>query len=157
MACINGLGALQHMTTHCCETLSRTATHCIKLYHAATQKEHTIGLGALQCTAPLYNTLYRTAAHSSTLQHTAEHCLTLQHNVTNCITLQHRWDTLLALATAISTTYSSTLHQVNSATHCNTLQHTATHCHTLPHTATHCNTLQHTATPCNTLEHTATH
>jgi len=33
---------------------------------------------------------------------------------------------------------------VDTATHCNTLQHTATHCNTLQHTATHCNTLQHT-------------
>jgi len=65
----------------------------------------------------------------------------------------------------------------NTATHCNTLQHTVTHlciCHhdTLSctagkythvismfhvYTATHCNTLQHTATHCNTLQHTAAH
>ena len=44
--------------------------------------------------------------------------------------------------------------QVDSATHCNTLQHTAAHCSTLQHTTTHCNTLQHTATHCNTLQHT---
>ena len=66
----------------------------------------------------------------------------------------------------------------NTATHCNTLQHTttsmctdigeapsrfscaatlqhaATHCNTLQHTATHCNTLQNT---CNTLQHTTTY
>ena len=46
---------------------------------------------------------------------------------------------------------------LNTATHCNALQHTATHCNILQHTATHCNTLQHTATYCNTLQHTATH
>jgi len=65
----------------------------------------------------------------------------------------------------------------NTATHCNTLQHTATHCKTrcnaLQHTATHLTrtphvsscatllvcfiTLQHTAIHCNTLQHTATH
>jgi len=57
---------------------------------------------------------------------------------------------------------------MNTATHCNTLQHTATHCNTLQRTATpvinlrymntttHCTTLQHTATHCNTLQHTAT-
>jgi len=32
---------------------------------------------------------------------------------------------------------------VDTATHCNTLQHTATHCNTLQHTATHCNTQCH--------------
>jgi len=61
-------------------------------------------------------------------------------------------------------------HHVDTATYCNTLQHTTTHCNTLRHTkdsetivqtlqhaATHCNTLQHTATHCNTLQHTATH
>jgi len=33
----------------------------------------------------------------------------------------------------------------NTATHCNTLQHTAPHCSTLQHTATHCTTQHHTA------------
>ena len=37
---------------------------------------------------------------------------------------------------------SSRVSLLDSATHCNTLQHTATHCNTLQHTATHCNTLQ---------------
>jgi len=69
---------------------------------------------------------------------------------------------------------------VDTATHCNTLQHAATRCNTLQHTATHCNTgasvtargqvwkgiLQHTtsrsATHCNathynSLQHTATY
>jgi len=42
-----------------------------------------------------------------------------------------------------------------TATNCNTLQHTATHPRIeVQHTATHCNTLQHTATHCNTLPHT---
>jgi len=39
-------------------------------------------------------------------------------------------------------------HDIVTATHCNTLEHTATHCNALQHTATHCNTLQHTATHC---------
>jgi len=60
--------------------------------------------------------------------------------------------------------------QVDTATHCNTLQHLAARacCNTLQHardrvrqtqvhTATHCNTLQHTATHCNTPQHPATH
>ena len=37
------------------------------------------------------------------------------------------------------------LQKSDTATLCNTLQHTA-HCNTLQHTATHCNTLQRTAT-----------
>ena len=71
---------------------------------------------------------------------------------------------------------SQSVLQCDTATHCNTLQHTATHCNKLcdvhhhsfcsnvvecvwhdSATATHCNTLQHTATHCNTLQHTATH
>jgi len=43
-------------------------------------------------------------------------------------------------------------HLLNSATRCNTLQHTASHYSTLWHTATHCNTLQHTATHCNGIQ-----
>ena len=35
---------------------------------------------------------------------------------------------------------------LDTATHCNTLQHTVPHCNTLQHTVPHCNTLQHTAT-----------
>ena len=72
--------------------------------------------------------------------------------------------------------YICTYIQGDTATHCNTLQHTradmcplsdrqhtATHYNTLQHNATHCNTLQHlathsnTATHCNTLQHTAIH
>ena len=43
---------------------------------------------------------------------------------------------------------------VQTATYCNTRQHTATLWHTantLKHTAKHCNTLQHTATLCNSI------
>jgi len=47
-----------------------------------------------------------------------------------------------------------TFEKRDTATHCNTLQHTA---NTLQHTATHCNTLQHAATHCNTLQRTTTH
>jgi len=50
----------------------------------------------------------------------------------------------------------------DTATHCNTLQHTPTHSNT-PHRSggykheQHCNTLQHTPTHSNTLQHTPTH
>jgi len=44
-------------------------------------------------------------------------------------------------------------HNLTTAAHCSTLQHTAAHCSTLQHTATHGNP-QHIATHCNTLQHT---
>ena len=53
------------------------------------------------------------------------HCNTLQHDI------------------ARETSSHMTSHLCDTATHCNTLQHTATHCNTLQHTATHCNTPQH--------------
>ena len=62
-----------------------------------------------------------------------------------------------------STTFTSSANSIQgamrmqSATHCNTLQHTGTHHHTLQHNATHCNTLQYFATHGSTLRHTAAH
>jgi len=44
-------------------------------------------------------------------------------------------------------------HVQNTATHCNTLQHTTIYYKTLQHTAKYCNTLQHTATHYITLQH----
>ena len=49
---------------------------------------------------------------------------------------------------------------LESATHCNTRQHTATGYvggSDRAQTRSRCNTLQHTATHCNTPQHTATH
>ena len=74
------------------------------------------------------------AIYRNTLQRTATHC-----NM-HCMQI---WACSSSLSTSIQT-----------ATHCNTLQHTATR---MQHTATHCNTLQRTATHCNTLQHTVTH
>ena len=75
------------------------------------------------------------------LQHTATHAL--QHTVTHC---NSEFSSFAA---------GSKPHDVcDSATHCNTLQHTATHCNTLQHTAPQHNTLQHMH--CNTLQRTAT-
>jgi len=53
--------------------------------------------------------------------------------------------------------YHTSTSTCDTASHCNTLQHTASHCNTLQHTATHCNTVHHTATQCITLQHTASH
>jgi len=50
---------------------------------------------------------------------------------------------------------TNTLHQLHTATHCNTLYHAAPHCTTLHHTAPHCITLHHTAPHCTTLHYTA--
>ena len=123
------------------------------------------------------NTLYFTSSvtlgvavtHCNTLQHTATHCNKLQHTATHYISraLSHL-GSLWLFATArycsettpmshTATQKCNTLNITNSATHCNTLQHTAAHCNTLQHTATHCSTLQHTTTHCNTPQHTATH
>jgi len=131
-------------------TLQHTATHCYTLQHDALQ--HTV----LHCNAlPLHLvrdinlTLQRAATHCNTLRHTATHCDTLRH------TLQH------------TATYRNTLQQTATlchrlqccATHCDILQKHSSEprAENQIDTATHCNTLQHIATYCNTLQHTAAH
>ena len=57
-----------------------------------------------------------------------------------------RWMKITRLHTKLHWKLLSFIHSirrnlVNTATHCNTLQHTARHCNTLQHTATHCRTL----------------
>jgi len=47
----------------------------------------------------------------------------------------------------------SGVYMLNSATHCDTLQHTSTHCSTQQHTTAYCNILQNTATHCNRLRY----
>ena len=86
-----------------------------------------------------------TAAHCNTLQHAATHCNTLQHLdapiicVTNCVQMP------LRLVHRI---------HVTSPAESRRVQH---HGHISVDTATHCNTLQHPATSCNTLQHPSTH
>ena len=46
--------------------------------------------------------------------------------------------------TDVTAMWCAVTRDMNTATHCNSLQLTATHCNTLQHTAIHCNTLQHT-------------
>ena len=102
----------------------------------------------------------------NTLQHAATYCNTLQHTAAYCNILQHpayrwagfppqhaarQWKTLQSRFMIVYCIKGDT------ATHCNTLQHTATHCNTPQRTAPHCNAPHHTATHCNTLQHTATH
>jgi len=82
---------------------------------------------------------------------------------------KHDWDDGVERLKQYDDERHALVEQVDTATHCNTLQHTATHCNTPQHTATHCHTLQYederhglveqkdTATHCNTLQHAATH
>jgi len=130
-----------------CYTLLHTATHCNTLQHTA--KHYNTGLSAADAAVILVS-----ATHCNTLPHTATPCNTLQHTATQCSVQQvqqqfcsdsgfcergplkgQTWRYLRLLQ-----------HTLNTAKHCNTLQHTATHCKTLQHTATHCNSLQHTST-----------
>ena len=120
-----------HCSTQCsthCSTLRRTATHCNALQHTAT--------------------------HCNTLQHTAIHCNTLQHTATTyrdvtvhdtgvCFDVAARGSLYLSpslfLFLSLSPLFSAFCDAcvcLDTATHCNTLQHTATHCNTLQHTAT---------------------
>ena len=155
----------QHAATHC-NTLQHTTTHCITLQHTTTH----------------YNSLHHTASHCNTLQHTATQyntrlrrddvdinsmTSTLSFPSTRLIDnvpififplfrLQTIFQTMIRkLMTSIG--WYVDYFDMDTATHCNTLQHTATHCNTLQHTTTHCNTRQLTATHHNTLQHTATH
>jgi len=128
-----------------CTTLQHcnTATHCSTATYCNIGGDVCIHI----CTE------LRNVAH---MQRTAtlKHMATLQLTATLmkiCIcTFAQRCGSLLIAA------------RCNTATHCNTLQHTATHCNTLQHTATlmemcgaarcslqHAATLQHTATHCN--------
>jgi len=134
-----------------------------------------------------------TATHCNTLQHTATHCNTLQHTATHYNTIQNT-TTLYKTLPHSETPYTPLQHSNeivfffpaiakfgNTATHCNTLQHTAHHqrncillscrCNSLQRSAKHCNTqyswaaaatlynalqrLQHNATHCNTLQLTS--
>jgi len=88
-----------------------------------------------------------TAVCCNALQHTT-HCNTYEaphkRHATHRYLIRHIWSAL-----------------IDTAAHCNTLQHTATHYSTYKaprwrrgerDTEKHCNTLQHTATHCNTYE-----
>jgi len=125
--------AIKHTATHC-NTLQHTATHTLRLGGETTREYTAIYCNVLQhCNKVLY-----TATHCNTLQHTATFCNTrpetgrqriahalFQHLKKHCKTLQQ----------------------------CNILKQTAIHCNNPPthahprNTATYCNTRQHTATP----------
>jgi len=101
-----------------------------------------------------------TYCNTQTLQHDATHC---NSTATRCNTLQHKE------CQCGGERGCNILQHTNTATLCNTLQHTATRCNTLQHDATQgllecgneweCNILHHTnaARHRNTLQHAATH
>jgi len=105
---------LQHTATHC-NTLQHTATHCATLQH--------------RCIKSVFKERMQNQSHSN-IYHTATHCNTLQK-------VQHAATEMYQVRIQGAITEESL---GNTATHCNTRQHTATHGNTLQHTATHCNT-----------------
>ena len=125
-----------------CNTLQHTATHCKTLQHAAVHWTH--------CNNTLaQNTATRSSTLNTLQQHTdTKHCNT-QHTLN---TLQQHIDTKhcnRGCRLAEAACYDNTETHCNTATRCNSLQHTAPHCNKLQHTSTRCNTLQHTARHCN--------
>ena len=74
-------------------------------------------------------------------------CSVLQRAVVCCSVLQCVWHTATHIRSVMPQTLRNqctvcySVLRCDTATHCNTLQHTATHCNTRQHTATHCNTL----------------
>jgi len=131
--------ALQHAATHC-NTLQHTATHCNALQHRVFGNDDRDGFveitrydAASQCSALQHastccNTGYLATTiaialskpQDHTPQHTATHRNALQHAATQGLWRRRR-------DIFVETTRS------NTATHCNTLQHTAMHCNTLQH------------------------
>ena len=102
------------------------------------------------------NNLQHTATLRNSMQQTAIRCTTLHHTALRCNTMRHAVHVIPIFL------------DVNTSTHCNTLQHTATHCNTLQHTIRQCRLfspafpsrayrMQHAATHCNSLHLTATH
>jgi len=157
VACGQGLGWLNSLllTTTRCNTLQLTATRYNALQHpAAYHFAAAVAAGRASDAATHYN------ARSTTLQHTAayhffyfclragpqmeQHCKILEHKLQQipCNTLQlhaAHYNILQHIATLTLLLLSLASRAMDSATHCNTLQHT------------HCNILQHTR------QHTATH
>jgi len=91
------------------------------------------------------NTLQNSATRYNTLQHTATHCNTLtakkmETSRTFASSLLTRCNTLQPLAAMHTEDEQSKNVCINTATLCNTLQHSATLCNTLQHSATYCNT-----------------
>jgi len=151
----------------CCSELQCVAVSCSVLQCAA---EYCNGLqwvavccSELQCVAVSVGTLFTRQIANYVAPHVM--CVFTPHTHTH-LTCWASWSSICGVMRA----------PTDTATHCNTLQHTATHCNT-PHThthltcgaswfaicrmktvptdtATHCNTLQHTAKNCNTPQHT---
>ena len=133
--------SLQHTATHC-NTLQHTATHCNTLQHTATScstlRIQQVGVGRdavlVEDHDKMYSLITRILSQITVL------CVLyiyacLRMLVTSCCRLVVRGTPSKLSTSVLSVVYSDP----NTATHCNTRQHTATHC-------THCNTLQHITT-----------
>ena len=139
----------KNTATHC-NTLQHTETHCNTLQHTVWFIYVTwlVHLWQVTWLVHLWHDLCithseRKKEHRNTLQHTATRCNTLQHTATHCNTLydSYMWrdsficdmwrDSFICDIIRVSLTQRE---KRNTATHCNTLQHTATHCNTLQHT-----------------------
>jgi len=113
----------------CMHTVPQTQT---KQRHCKTQVQHRCNTGATQVQYTTCNTL---ATHCNTLPQT-QHCNTratqVRHTATHC--RRHRQSNITAthLQHTCNTPQHSAADADNTATHCNTLQHT------LPHTQTQC-------------------
>jgi len=135
--------------------------------NTANAPHTTTRCNSLQLTATLCNSLQLTAALPHTTTHgNTQACLALLQDHHQTAQMQKAKDLRRAelwtlhesrVHSEIADIHQTARAQVDTATHCNTLQRTATHSNTLQHTATYCNTLQHTVTRCNTLQHTATY
>jgi len=95
------------------------------------------------------STIYRCATHSTrcnTLPHTSAKAIHYNTPLSHQLPYTIHCNTLLSNAAPPG--LISKTDQIDTATHCNTLQHTATHCNTWQHAATNCNQpLSHAAPP----------
>jgi len=150
---------LQHTATHC-NTLPHTATHCSTLQHTAT---HIYCTWVPRLNADTHcNKHWKTkkwtqhaATHCNTLQHTATHiCCTWapravdvelqdEMNTTRC---NPRQRAATHCSNALQHTFVVPERHLPWMSNCKMkwTQNTATHCNTLQHTTAHCNALQHT-------------
>jgi len=161
---------LQHTATHCTTPKSTlTRLYLNVCTHVRVPTNHVVYERTMLCTC--HDAVYQHVCVSCCYISTSVHATLLHVNICTCVrvqTYQHVYMScccttiwvhamLLCIKIRIFYFFNPNVsipwrHPVirfdffDTATHCNTLQHTATHCTTLQHTATHCTTLQHTAT-----------
>ena len=165
---------LQHTATHCNTLLNWlaqfmgcvhfTATHCNTPQHTATHcntLQRTMRASPIQLLAScpmnalplLMRYAHLPATYCNTLRHAATRCNMLQHVATqathwhalcaNCPSSNHSAMTVFFECRLCVCMYL----RVDSATHCNPLQHAATHCNILQHTGAHCARIAHSFKP----------